>query len=76
MTRDEVAVWLGIDWADQKHRWAMRIDGEERVTPGHLDHTPEAVEQFVSALAVRFPGRHVAVALEQSRGALIFMLGK
>jgi hypothetical protein len=76
MTQNEVAVWLGIDWADQKHRWAMRVDGEHRVTQGDLDHTPEAVEQFVSALAVRFPGQRVAVALEQSRGALIFMLGK
>ena len=41
-----------------------------------LGNTPEAVEQFVSGLASRFPGQRVAVALEQSRGALIFMLGK
>jgi Transposase/Transposase IS116/IS110/IS902 family len=76
MTQDGVAVWLGIDWADEKHSWAMRIDGETRVHKGELEHTPEAVEQFVSGLAVRFPGRQIAVALEQSRGALIFMLGK
>jgi transposase len=76
MTQDQVAVWLGIDWADQKHRWAMRINGEARFQQGELEHTPEAVEQFVSSLAVRFPGQRVAVALEQSRGALIYMLGK
>jgi hypothetical protein len=76
MTQERAAVWLGIDWADQKHRWAMRIDGETKVQQGDLDHTPEAVEEFVSSLAVRFPGQRVAVALEQSRGALIFMLGK
>jgi hypothetical protein len=76
MTQDGVAVWLGIDWADEKHSWAMRIDGETRVHKGELEHTPEAVEQFVSGLAARFPGRQIAVALEQSRGALIFMLGK
>ena len=76
MTQGGEAVWLGIDWADEKHRWAMRIDGETRIQQGELEHTPEAVEQFVSALAVRFPGRQVAVALEQSRGALLFMLGK
>lgn len=76
MTQDRVAVWLGIDWADQKHRWAMRIDGEARIQQGELEHTPEAVEQFVSSLAIRFPGQRVAVALEQSRGALLFMLGK
>jgi hypothetical protein len=76
MTQDGVTVWLGIDWADQKHRWAMRHDGETRIEQGELEHTPEAVEQFVSSLAIRFPGQRVAVALEQSRGALLFMLGK
>lgn len=76
MTHDGIAIWLGIDWADEKHRWAMRIDGETRIQQGELEHTPEAVEQFIAGLAIRFPGRQVAVALEQSRGALIFMLGK
>jgi transposase len=76
MTQDRVAVWLGIDWADQKHQWAMRINGESHVQQGELEHTPEAVEEFVSGLAMRFPGQRVAVALEQSRGALIYMLGK
>src|SRR5437763_5409024 len=76
MTQDGIAVWLGIDWADEKHRWAMRINGESRIHQGELEHTPEAVEQFVSGLAMRYPGQRVAVALEQSRGALIFMLGK
>ena len=76
MTQDGVAIWLGIDWADEKHRWAMRIDGESRIHRGELEHTPEAVEEFIASLATRFPGRQVAVALEQSRGALLFMLGK
>jgi hypothetical protein len=76
MTQDGVAVWLGIDWADEKHSWAMRIDDETRIHKVELEHTPEAVEQFVSGLAARLPGRQVAVVLEQSRGALIFMLGK
>ncbi len=76
MTQDGVAVWLGIDWADQKHRWALRIEGESRIQQGDLEHTPEAVEPFVSGLALRFPGQRVAVALEQSRGALLFLLGK
>jgi hypothetical protein len=40
MTQDEVVVWLGIDWADQKHRWAMRIEGETRIQQGDLEHTP------------------------------------
>ena len=76
MTQDGVTIWLGMDWADQKHRWAMRVAGQSRIQQGELEHTPEAIEQFVSGLALRFPGQRVAVALEQSRGALLFMLGK
>ena len=76
MTQENETVWLGIDWADEKHRWAMRIQGETRTQHGELEHTPEAVDRFISSLAIRFPGQRVAVALEQSRGALIFMLGK
>lgn len=68
MAHEGVTIWLGIDWADQRHRWAMRIEGESRIEQGELEHTPEAVEQFVSGLAFRFPGQRVAVALEQSRG--------
>ena len=76
MIQNRVSVWLGIDWADQKHQWAMKIEGETRIQQGELEHTPEAVDQFVSGLAVRFPGQSVAVALEQSRGALMYMLSK
>ena len=68
--------WLGIDWADEKHRWAMRVAGEGSNEQGELAHTPEAIESFVVDLATRFPGCRIAVALEQSRGALLFMLSK
>ena len=72
----EFAAWVGIDWADRKHVWAMQVCGEGGISRGELDHTPEAVEQFACELAGRFPGRRVAVALEQSRGPLSFMLCK
>ena len=76
MTQSNDTVWVGIDWADRKHRWAMYIQGETGIQQGELEHTPEAVDSFIAGLAVRFPGRRIAVGLEQSRGALIFMLGK
>jgi Transposase/Transposase IS116/IS110/IS902 family len=54
----------------------MRVKGQSRIQQGELEHTPEAIEQFVSSLALQFPGQRVAVALEQSRGALLFLLSK
>lgn len=73
---ESIAAWLGIDWADRKHFWAMRVAGEARLEQGELEHTPEALEQFFSTLAARFPGQSIAIALEQSRGALLFALAK
>ena len=72
----EFAAFVGIDWADEKHAWAMQIPGNPKVERGDLDHTPEAVEVWAAELALRFAGRPIAVALEQSRGSLLFMLTK
>jgi transposase len=72
----EYAVRLALDWADRKHAWALQVTGEDRIEEGELDHTPEAVEQFVVAWATRFPGRKIAVALEQRKGPLFYMLAK
>lgn len=72
----EFAAFIGIDWADRQHVWALREAGSATAEYGQLDHTPEAVDQWAAKLAQRFEGRPIAVALEQSRGALVFMLSK
>lgn len=71
----EFAAYIGIDWADQKHFWAMQTaDGQRH--RGTLDNTPEAVEVWATELAQRFGGQPIAVALEQARGAVIAKLLK
>jgi len=71
----EFAAQIGIDWADQKHRWTMRTaDGKRQ--RGELDHTPEAVQVWAAELEQRFAGRPIAVALEQARGSVVAMLSK
>jgi hypothetical protein len=37
-------------------------------------HTPEALAEYFSSLRAQYPGRQIAVALEQSRGPLLFAL--
>lgn len=71
----EFAAHIGIDWADQKHVWAMRT-ADGKLHRGELDHTPEAVQSWAAKLEQDFSGRPVAVALEQARGSLIAMLCK
>jgi transposase len=70
------AALVGIDWADRKHAWALQVAGDSEIEDGELDHTPEAIELWAAELARRFSGRPIAVALEQARGSLLFMLTK
>jgi transposase len=70
----EFVAFVGIDWADRKHAWALQTTSG--VEHGSIDHTPEAVEAWAVELGRRFAGGFIAVALEQSRGALLFMLTK
>lgn len=70
------AAIVGLDWGDQKHAWSLQPAGSERRERGEIEHSPEAVESWVSMLSKRFDGQPIAVAVEQSRGALVFMLAK
>ena len=70
----EFAAHIGIDWADQS-AWTMRT-AEGKLQRGELDITPEAIQIWAAKLERRFDGRPIAVALEQSRGAVIAMLSK
>jgi transposase len=70
------AAFVAIDWADQKHAWSLQAAGSDQRQADEVKHTPEAVGAWVSMLSARFPGQPIAVALEQSHGALVFMLGQ
>ena len=72
----EFAAFIGIDWADQKHIWCLQTAGSAKRETGELEHSPEAIESWVAHLYQRFAQRPIAVAVEQSRGALVFMLSK
>jgi len=70
------AAFVAIDWADQKHVWKLQPTGTGPCELGELEQTPEAIEVWASQLATKFEGRPIAVALEQSRGAVVFALTK
>lgn len=72
----QYAAFLAIDWADQKHAWSLQEDNSRTRERGEVGHMPEAVETWVAQMNQRFAGRPIAVAVEQSRGALVFMLSK
>jgi transposase len=72
----EFAALVAIDWAAEKHVWSLEATATHRRERGNIPHTPEAVEAWVTWLQSRFGEQAIAVAVEQSRGALVFMLTK
>ena len=74
--KSDFAAFVAIDWADQKHAWALQTANSLARQAGNIDHTPEAIGIWATELRLRFEGRPIAVAVEQSRGPLVFMLSK
>jgi hypothetical protein len=72
----EFVAFVGIDWADQKHVWCLQPANSTKREGGELEHKPEVVEAWVSELCQRFGHGAIAVAVEQVKGALVYMLGK
>ena len=72
----EFAALIGIDWGDTKHAWAVQAEGSMQVEQGEMAHAPEAIQEWALELRRRFPTGRLAVALEQSRGPLVFALSK
>jgi transposase len=70
----QYAAFIGIDWANDKHAFALQCAGATKRETGTLEQKPEIIGAWVSQLRERFGGRQVAVAVEQSRGALIHAL--
>src|SRR5499427_7778749 len=56
--------------------WRLVPVGSQDYEQGQLENTPEAVEAWAANLQQRFGGRPIAICLEQSRGALVYMLTK
>ena len=45
----------GIDWGDKKHAWALQVEGSSKVEQNELEHTPEAIQEWIAQLRRRFP---------------------
>ncbi len=73
-TLEDYAAFIAVDWADQEHVWSLQVAGQTKKETGTLAQKPEAIGAWVAKLRERFGGRYLALAVEQSRGALIHAL--
>src|SRR5437867_2924463 len=70
----EIAAFVGLDWADQKHVITLQEAGSDQRQRFTLDHKPDALQSWIQLLRTRFGGKPVAIAVEQTRGGLIYAL--
>src|SRR5262245_59760516 len=75
-SHDTFAAFVGIDWADAKHDGCLQAAGSAKREPFQLEHTPEAIDAWVTTLRTRFHGQPVAICLELNKGHLVFALRK
>jgi transposase len=75
-SHDTFAAFIGIDWADAKHEGCLQAAGTAKRECFQLEHTPEAIDAWVTTLRTRFNGQPVAVCLELDKGPLVSALRK
>src|SRR5260370_16560049 len=67
--------FVGIDWADTKHDICVQAAGSERRELTCIAHEPAQIESWACSLRERFGG-YVAVALELTKGPIVYALQK
>jgi transposase len=76
VSHDAFAAFVGIDWADAKHDGCLQTAGSAKREYFQLEHTPEAIDAWVTTLRTRFNSQPVAICLELNKGPLVSALRK
>jgi transposase len=74
MKETKFAAYIGIDWADKKHDVSIYDVARQTTRQETVVQTPEAMRSWLAELTQSYPGQLIAVALEQTRGALFSAL--
>src|SRR5215831_7822752 len=69
-SHNTLAAFVGIDWADAQHDVCLQTAGSATRACFQREHTPEAIEAWVTALRTRCNGQPVAICLELTKGPL------
>jgi len=70
----DYALLVGLDWADQKHALCWREHAADKPHTTMLEHTPERINEWVTEQLAKYPGKRIAVCLEQKNGAVVHAL--
>ncbi|MBW1891980.1 MAG: IS110 family transposase [Deltaproteobacteria bacterium] len=71
----DFTAFIGLDWADTKHDVCVQAAGCQEREFGCFPHQVAAIEKWARSIHRRFGG-HIAVALELSKGPIVYALQK
>src|SRR2546427_2367610 len=74
VSHEAFAAFVGIDWADAKHDVCLQTAGSATCECFQLEHTPEAIDAWVTTLRTRFHGQPVAICLARNKGPIVSAL--
>src|SRR5262249_44362573 len=72
----EFAAYMGLDWANAKHDICLQAASSHQREMTVLEHRPEVIEAWATALLQRFAGGPIAIALELNKGPIVEALRK
>jgi transposase len=70
----EYAAYIGLDWGSEEHAIAVKPAGSNEIERSILKQTPEDLHNWILKLRNKFDGRLIAIAIEQTKGAVIHAL--
>lgn len=70
---DQPALFIGIDWASEKHDCYV-IDRDGNGFHQELRHSAESIDAWLTDMLKLAGGKPIAIMLEQSRGPLVYAL--
>ncbi len=75
LSNTEFTAFVGLDWADAKHDICVQVAGRKQQEFDRFPHRVAAIDQWARSMQKRFGGR-IAVALELSKGPIVYALQK
>jgi len=70
----DYGAFIGLDWGSEKHSVAFQAAGSNEMEMYTIKQTPEDLHGWILKLRDKFGGRPIAVAIEQTKGAVIHAL--
>ncbi len=70
----ELAVFIGLDWADEEHAVCMRVTETMEIRMFTVKQQPGKLHGWIASLLKEFGGARIGIAVESSRGGLLYAL--